>query len=113
KSGAFMAAAANGCPAILRDGRNSNPLRDGEHFLASDDSDESVARVITLASNGELPRIAEAAHAWYHSHADWKVIAHRFQELIRSTVGKQSLIALPSQRPPWVVSPVTPSPTAS
>jgi len=84
KSGAFMAALAAGCPAVLRDGENSAPLREGEHFLASDDTDSSVQRLAAMTMSNELPRIAASARTWYELNADWKVIARRYQEVLGS-----------------------------
>ncbi|MBC8096448.1 MAG: glycosyltransferase [Akkermansiaceae bacterium] len=84
KSGAFMAALATGCPAVLRDGENAAPLREGEHFLASDDTPSSVERFERAVAEGQLERIARAGRLWYERHADWKVIAQNYQEALAS-----------------------------
>jgi glycosyltransferase involved in cell wall biosynthesis len=78
KSGAVMAALAAGCPAVLRDGRNSAPLNESEHFIASNDSQSDVERFEQLAAGGHLERIALAGRSWYERHADWKVVANEY-----------------------------------
>jgi hypothetical protein len=77
-SGSFMAALAAGCPPVLPNGRNAEPLRENEHFLASDDSPSSVRRFEQLIAEGSLPRLATAGRAWYQRNADWRVIAGEF-----------------------------------
>jgi hypothetical protein len=82
ESGAFMAALAARCPAVLRDGTNAAPLRESEHFIASDDSQPSVKRFEQITADGHLDRIATAGRLWYEQNADWKVIARKYQEAI-------------------------------
>jgi len=82
KSGAFMAALAAGCPAVLRNGENAAPLRESEHFVASDDSHSSVKRFERITENGLLDRIATTGRLWYEKYADWKVIARTYHEAI-------------------------------
>lgn len=84
KSGAFMAALATGCVAVLRDGANAAPLYESEHFIASDDSQPSVERFERIAAEGHLQRIARAALHWYQQNADWKVIAEKYSEALRN-----------------------------
>ncbi|HUA67603.1 MAG TPA: hypothetical protein VMA13_03560 [Candidatus Saccharimonadales bacterium] len=86
KSGAFMAALAAGCPAILCDGRNTAPLQENRHFIASDDSPSSVERFERMVTGGELERIATAGRTWYQRYADWKVIARKYQEALQTRV---------------------------
>ncbi len=83
KSGSFMAALAAGCPAVLSDGANSAPLREGEHFVASNDSPTSVERIAKMAADGDLDRVAMSGRSWYERNADWKVITRRFIEAHR------------------------------
>jgi len=82
QSGAIMAALGTGCPAVLRDGRNSAPLNENEHFIASDDSRLSVDRFERMNATGKLERIAAAGQQWYRQHADLKVIARRYSEAL-------------------------------
>jgi glycosyltransferase involved in cell wall biosynthesis len=84
KSGAFMAALAAGCPAVLRDGANAAPLHESEHFIASDDTEGSVQRFERIAREGHLERIARAGRDWYERYADWKVIAQQYQQAFES-----------------------------
>jgi glycosyltransferase involved in cell wall biosynthesis len=86
KSGEFMAALAAGCPAVLRDGRNTAPLQESRHYIASDDSPSSVKRFERMAAGGELERIAIAGRTWYQRYADWKVIARRYQEVLQPPI---------------------------
>jgi hypothetical protein len=81
KSGSLMAALAAGCPAVLCDGKNAEPLREDEHFVVSDDSSSSVTRLAGLVKSNELVRIAGRAYEWYREHADWNVIARRYREM--------------------------------
>jgi glycosyltransferase involved in cell wall biosynthesis len=82
KSSAFMAALAIGCPSVLCDGGNAEPLREGEHFIASNDSPQSVKRFEDMAITGHLARISTAARSWYERNADWKVIARQYWDAI-------------------------------
>lgn len=83
KSSAFMAALAVRCPAVLRDGENTEPLRESEHFIASDDSHASVRRFEQIIAEGRLDQIAAAGRLWYDKYADWSVIAGKYQQAIR------------------------------
>lgn len=71
KSGAFMAAAANRCPIVVRDARSGTPPF--SHAIA-------VAEVETIATE-EADRRAEALAAWYRENADWAVVAQRIGAL--------------------------------
>ncbi|HEX3717569.1 MAG TPA: hypothetical protein VH595_06345 [Verrucomicrobiae bacterium] len=82
KSSAFMAALAIGCPSVLCDGGNAEPLSEGEHFIASNDSPRSVNRFEEMAITGHLARISTTARLWYEGHADWKVIARQYWDAI-------------------------------
>jgi hypothetical protein len=79
----LMAALAAGCASVLPHGRNSAPLQESKHFVASDDSPSSVERFERMAAGGELAQIALAGRAWYQSCADWKVIAQNYQEALQ------------------------------
>jgi hypothetical protein len=91
-SGSFMAALATGCPPVLPSGRNAEPLRENEHFLASDDSPSSVRRFEQLIADGSLPRLATAGRAWYQRNADWNVIAREFN----LALSRETLREMPS-----------------
>jgi hypothetical protein len=84
KSGGTMAALAAGCVTILRDGRNTAPLYESEHFIASDDSPSSVKRFERFTMEGKLERIATAGQAWYQRYADWTVVVQKYQEALQS-----------------------------
>jgi hypothetical protein len=82
QSGAIMAALGIGCAAVLRDGRNSAPLNEDEHFIASDDSKASVDRFERMTVSGKLESIAAAGQKWYQQHADWKAVARKYSEAL-------------------------------
>jgi glycosyltransferase involved in cell wall biosynthesis len=82
-SSSFMAALAAGCPAVLRDGENTAPLQENEHFVASDDSRVSVRRFEQIIADGRLDQIATAGRQWYERYADWNVVARKYDEAIR------------------------------
>jgi hypothetical protein len=82
ESSAFMAALAARCPAVLREGENTSPLQESEHFIASDDSHASVWRFEQIIADGRLEQIARAGRLWYERHADWNVIAKKYHEAI-------------------------------
>jgi glycosyltransferase involved in cell wall biosynthesis len=86
RSAAFMTALAAGCLAVSRDGHNTAPLQESEHFIASDDSPSSVERFERIAASGELQRIATAGQRWYQQYADWKVVAQKYQEAFQTRV---------------------------
>ena len=79
KSGACMAAMAMGCAPVLRDGKNAAPLNESEHFIASDDSQDSVARFEQSAAAGQLNRISTMGRLWYEQHANWRLVANRYR----------------------------------
>jgi hypothetical protein len=81
-SSSFMAALAARCPAVLRDGENTAPLQENEHFVASDDSHLSVRRFEQIIADGRLAQIATAGRLWYERYANWKVIAKKYDEAI-------------------------------
>jgi glycosyltransferase involved in cell wall biosynthesis len=81
-SGSFMAALAGRCPAVLRDGNNTAPLLENEHFVASDDSHGSVRRFEQIIKDGRLSQIATAGRLWYERYADWNVVARKYGEAI-------------------------------
>lgn len=83
KSGSFMSALATGCAAVLCDARDAFSLRERKHFIACDDSASSIERFMQLMISGELERIATAGRTWYQRHADWNVIAQKYQELLQ------------------------------
>jgi len=85
KSGTIMGALAGSCSVVLRDGRNATPLCVDEHFLASDDSPESIKRFEHITTDGQLDRIAKAGRLWYERNADWRIISEKYLELLDST----------------------------
>jgi len=99
KSGAFMSALASGCPAVLRDGRNAAPLNESEHFIASDDSAQSVARFEQMTADGHLGRIGLAGRMWYNRFADWKVISTAYHAALfqRAARPKESVRSAPAK----------------
>ena len=99
KSGDVMAALAAGCPVILRDAKNSAPLQEGKHFIASDDSPSSLERFERMVAAGELEQIAAAGRLWYQQYADWKVIARRYQEVLQTPAPFRFSQAPPSEMP--------------
>jgi hypothetical protein len=103
KSGTVMAALAAGCPSVLRDGEDAAPLNENEHFLASDDSPQSVKRLEETAAEGHLPWIGTAGQSWYHRYADWKVVAHQYKEAIFDNFispDSSAVFSLPVESPP-------------
>jgi hypothetical protein len=82
KSRECMAALAMGCASVLCEGGNVDPLIEGEHFIASNDSPQSVKRIEEMAMSGQLARISAAARSWYEQHADWNVIARQYRDAI-------------------------------
>jgi hypothetical protein len=108
KSGAFMAALAARCPAVLRDGENATPLQESEHFIASDDSQPSVKRFEQIAADGHLDRIATAGRLWYEQNADWKVIARKYQEAICQEAFRSRAGAKLARTPTGLVNAWTP-----
>jgi hypothetical protein len=82
ESSAFMAALAARCPAVLRVGKNTVPLNEIEHFIASDDSHASVWRFEQIIADGRLDQIATAGRQWYERYADWNVIARKYHQAI-------------------------------
>jgi len=82
ESSAFMAALAARCPAVLRSGESPVPLQERGHFIASDDSNDSVGRFEQIISDGQLEQIAKAGRLWYEQHGDWEVIAKKYLEAI-------------------------------
>lgn len=82
RSGAFMAALAARCPAVLCGGEDPAPLRESEHFIASDDSPASVKRFEQIMADGRLDQIATAGRVWYDQYADWSVVARKYQQAI-------------------------------
>jgi glycosyltransferase involved in cell wall biosynthesis len=84
KSGAVMAAFACGCPAIMADGSESEPLRRGVHFLSYDDSPRAISEFIERLSRDGLRIVGENALAWYAEHADWRVVAERVARCLKS-----------------------------
>ncbi len=87
KSSVIMGALAGHCPVVLRDGRNATPLRENEHFIASDDTPPSIERFQRICADGELDRIASAARLWYERNADWTVISEKYLEVFSSMSG--------------------------
>jgi hypothetical protein len=83
-SATFMNALASNSVAVLRDGRNAAPLQEGQHFIASDDSESCVRRFEQLAQGGRLSRIATLGRLWYERHCGWRLIASSFQQVIIS-----------------------------
>jgi hypothetical protein len=82
KSSECMAALAMGCASVFCEGGNADPLVEGEHFIASNDSPQSVMRIEEMAVSGQLDRISAGARSWYEQHADWKAVARQFRDAI-------------------------------
>lgn len=71
KSSAFMACAATGCAAVIREGETQFvPL---SHSIA--------AREVEKISDAELASRTVALKAWYYQNADWAVTAKRLAAL--------------------------------
>lgn len=82
KSTCLMAALACGCPAVLREGLNSEPLQAEKHFLTCDGSIESVNNFLQNVENGALETVGITGQQWYRKTADWKLIASKWQEIL-------------------------------
>lgn len=93
KSGAMMAAFANGCPVILADGRDSEPLVRGKHFLVCDGTPSSIAVLVAEMHQGRLTIVSTAASEWYDRNASWAVAAANIAKLIPSGGQKLSTSA--------------------
>ena len=83
KSGCFMSALATGCAAVLCDGKDTFSLQEGKHFIACDDSASGIQHFMQIINSGELEQISTAGRTWYQRHADWNVIARKYQELLQ------------------------------
>jgi len=82
KSGTAMAALAHGCPLVLKEGRDADPLVPGEHFLACDGSAPAVERFLQDGERGQAARVSVHGRAWYLAHADWPMVARRWTEAL-------------------------------
>jgi hypothetical protein len=85
KATTFMAALANGCPAVLPEGADPAPLEAGTNFLVCDGSGQSVAAFLAEAAVGALDRVGEGGRRWSLEFASWEGVSGSFAKaLMRS-----------------------------
>lgn len=82
KSTSLMAALACGCPPVLREGLNSEPLQAEKHFLVCDGSRQGITNFIRKVENGALKTVGTAGQQWYQKNADWELIANKWQNFL-------------------------------
>jgi hypothetical protein len=80
KATTFMAALANGCPAVLPEGADAAPLEAGRHFLVCDGKHEGVDRFLLASEGGELEVVGRTGHDWSVTNANWATVARRIQQ---------------------------------
>ncbi len=91
KSGALMAAFSLGCPVVLTENSDSNPLEVGTHFLSCDGSSPGVAEFLRVAADGGLERVAEGARAWYEKYSGWDILGRAYASLLKLELHGHSL----------------------
>lgn len=72
KSSALTAAMACGCPPILPETNQAEPLVPGREVLACDGSNMAIERIITSIQTGEIQHLSRAVRAWYDANASWE-----------------------------------------
>jgi polysaccharide biosynthesis protein PslH len=89
-------AMAMGVPVVATTiGAEGLPLRNGEHLLIADSSDEQVSAVCTLLTDRVLAdRLAANAYRHVQEHCSWEAVAERFigQCPVRSAVSEPSAV---------------------
>ncbi|MBC7927996.1 MAG: hypothetical protein H7039_20310 [Bryobacteraceae bacterium] len=83
KSGTFMAALAAGCPVVLAEGHNADPLVAGTHFFVCDGSKKGVNELMR-ALNADA---GSEGQRWYDNNADWNLVGSRMGDLIATIYG--------------------------
>ncbi len=93
KSSAVMSAFACGCPAVLADAEEADPLREGEHFLACGGGAAAIDTFLDKLSGRSLPAIAQSARQWHARNADWSIAAAVFAKQLAGARATQPCAA--------------------
>ena len=73
KSSSLTAAMACGCPPVLPELNNAQPLVSGRDILECDGGGSSIDALIALIRDERLPEIGENARAQYEAYASWPI----------------------------------------
>ncbi len=88
----FMEAMSSGCILVATNlPGNKDIIKDGETgFLVKQKSSEEIAKkvILLLKQKENLNKIRKQARAFIQKNFDWKIIAQRYEEILRSKSGE-------------------------